>query len=134
MSTHTTEAIQRQKRIYKIVGAALIAGTIITVVVAQANFGLFGRFGVILGIVIALVVAAVKGSLVAGYFMHLFHEHKMIYWVLALTGVFIVAMLGLILFAYGDQQGQHHGIFRIQQQHVRPFNPGAAHTGGEHVP
>ena len=44
-------------------------------------------------IALALLVATVKGSLVAGWFMHLISERKLIYWVLALTAVLFVPLL-----------------------------------------
>ena len=34
-----------------------------------------------------------KGSLVAGWFMHLVSERRLIYWVLALTAAFFVPLL-----------------------------------------
>jgi len=114
MSAHTPEAMARQKKIYMTVGAVLLAGTIITVMAANVHLG------IILGITVALIIAAVKGSLVAGYFMHLFSEKRMIYFILALTAVFAIAMLGLILFTYSDQQGVKPGIFDVPQQHARP--------------
>ena len=44
---------------------------------------------------VALLVATIKGSLVACYFMHLISEKKLIYAVLALTVAFFVALLAL---------------------------------------
>jgi len=46
-------------------------------------------------VTIALIVATIKGSLVACYFMHLISEKKLIYAVLALTVVFFIALLAL---------------------------------------
>jgi caa(3)-type oxidase subunit IV len=120
MSAHD---IAKHVRLYKIIGAALIVGTIITVLAASV------KLGIMLGIVVALIIAAVKGTLVAGYFMHLFDERRLIYGVLALTAVFIVAMIGLLLFSYGDQQGQHHGAFDVPQKFAKPH-----HAEGGHVP
>jgi cytochrome c oxidase subunit 4 len=134
MSAHTPEAIAKQRKIYGAVGAALIVGTIATVMAANVHLG------IMLGIIVALIIAIVKGSLVAGYFMHLFSEKKLIYFVLALTAVFVVALLGLILFSYGDQQGNKPGIFNVPQWHVHGHHqeattPDAAPQGGEqHVP
>jgi caa(3)-type oxidase subunit IV len=119
--------ITKQVKIYRIVGAALIAGTIITVM--ASNFHL----GIILGIIVAIIIACIKGTLVAGYFMHLFDERRLIYGVLALTAVFILVMIGLLLFTYSDQQGHHHGPFIVPQGHVQPHHE-ASQTEGEHVP
>ena len=115
--------ISKQVKIFMAVGAALIAGTIITVLVAGF------KLGIIVGITVAIIIATVKGSLVAGYFMHLFAERRLIYGVLALTAVFIIVMVGLLLFSYGDQQGHHQGAFIVPQRHV-PVH----HAEGEHVP
>ena len=48
-----------------------------------------------MAVTVALLVATVKGSLVACYFMHLISEKKLIYAVLVLTVVFFVALLAL---------------------------------------
>ena len=96
MSEDHSHNIAKHVKIYMAVGAALIAGTIITVMAASV------KLGIILRITVAIIIATVKGTLVAGYFMHLFSERKLIYGVLALTAAFIVAMIGLLLFSYGD--------------------------------
>jgi cytochrome c oxidase subunit 4 len=44
-------------------------------------------------ITLALLIAAVKGSLVAAWFMHLVSERKMIYWMLGLTAVLFFPLL-----------------------------------------
>ena len=46
-------------------------------------------------VTVALLVATIKGSLVACYFMHLISEKKLIYAVLGLTVAFFVALLAL---------------------------------------
>jgi caa(3)-type oxidase subunit IV len=123
MSDAHSHDVSKQVKIYMAVGAALIAGTIITVLAAGV------KLGIIVGITVAVIIATVKGSLVAGYFMHLFAERKLIYGVLALTVVFIIVMIGLLLFSYGDQQGHRGGAFIVPQGHVQ-VHP----AEGEHVP
>jgi cytochrome c oxidase subunit 4 len=44
-------------------------------------------------IALALFIAAVKGSLVACWFMHLVSERALVYWVLALTAACFVPLL-----------------------------------------
>jgi cytochrome c oxidase subunit 4 len=44
-------------------------------------------------ITLALLIAVVKGSLVAGWFMHLISERRVIYWVLALTAALFFPLL-----------------------------------------
>ena len=66
---------------------ALLALTAITVAASYLNVST----GV--AILIALLIASVKGSLVACYFMHLISEKKIVYWVLIMTvGFFIFLM------------------------------------------
>jgi len=56
-------------------------------------------------IIVALIIASVKGGLVAAYFMHLVGEHKVVFMVLALTLVFLVVMLAVpTLVLWGDYQ------------------------------
>jgi cytochrome c oxidase subunit 4 len=81
--------IDRHVRIYVTVFVALMALTIITVAISR--FHLPTPYAV----TVALLVATIKGSLVASYFMHLISEKKLIYAVLLLTAVFFVALLAL---------------------------------------
>jgi len=46
-----------------------------------------------LAITLALLIATVKGTLVAAWFMHLVSERKLIYWMLGLTAVLFVPLL-----------------------------------------
>jgi len=46
-------------------------------------------------IIVALIIATVKGSLVAAFFMHLLSEKKLIYSVLILTVVFFAVLMWL---------------------------------------
>ena len=48
----------------------------------------------------ALVIACGKAFLVAGYFMHLISERKMIYGILAFTVFFFVGLMGLTLWRW----------------------------------
>ena len=63
--------------------------TIVTVAVSRIHLPV-GQ-----AVAVALLVATVKGSLVACYFMHLISEKKLIYAVLILTAAFFVALLAL---------------------------------------
>ncbi len=89
-ATHDHAAdIDKQVRIYITVFVALMALTIITVAVSYVHLPLPAAVGV------ALLVATVKGTLVACYFMHLIAEKKLIYAVLVVTVVFFVVLLVL---------------------------------------
>jgi caa(3)-type oxidase subunit IV len=107
------EDVQSHVGTYIKVFVALAVGTIVTVLASNLHLG------IILGIIVALIIATVKGSLVAGFFMHLVAERRAIYWVLVLTATFVVAMVGLIMFSHEDQQGRQQGIFAVPAAHVQ---------------
>ncbi|HEX3110778.1 MAG TPA: cytochrome C oxidase subunit IV family protein [Thermoanaerobaculia bacterium] len=85
---HSPEEIKREVRVYLVVFVALAALTAVTV----GSFYALKSYPVSVAIGVALAIALVKGSLVAGYFMHLLSEKKLIYAVLILT-VFFFAVL-----------------------------------------
>lgn len=67
MSSHAHAHAAPGPKTYSAVLAALLVLTVITVAAAGVNFGEWN-------IVIALLIASVKGSLVALFFMHLRHD------------------------------------------------------------
>ena len=80
MSDHSGHDLAKSVRKYWYVFIALIIGTAITV---GAYF--IELPTVALTVSVALFIATVKGFLVAGYFMHLIDERKMIYGIMAST-------------------------------------------------
>lgn len=84
-------------RPYLIVFFALLIGTALTVWAAFINFGTPA-----INIAVALVIASVKASLVAGYFMHLISERRLIYGVLIATGFFFAGLMFLTVYATYD--------------------------------
>ena len=88
--------IKKHVRTYVSVFVGLLALTLITVAVSRFHLS------VPIAITVALFIAAIKGSLVAGYFMHLISEKKLIYATLILTAVFFVALMWLPIFATSD--------------------------------
>jgi cytochrome c oxidase subunit 4 len=87
MSGHSVEEIKKETRVYIMVFVALAALTIITVAVSYLHMEGWKA------IALALAIASIKGFLVAGYFMHLLSEKKLIYAVLILT----VVLFGILL-------------------------------------
>jgi cytochrome c oxidase subunit IV len=87
MSSSDVESIRKQTKAYIGVFVALMVLTILTVAVS------YFHMPVALAIVVALIIASFKGSLVAAFFMHLAHERKVIYWVLLLTVAFFIALM-----------------------------------------
>src|SRR5438270_6408700 len=79
--------IQKSIRKYMMIGAALFLFTGITVAVNQVHLA------IPFAITVALIIATIKGSMVASVFMHLSHEKKWIYGALILTlGGFLILM------------------------------------------
>ena len=68
---------------------ALLFLTVLTVAVAQIDFGGFNAL-------IAMLIATIKGSLVLLYFMHLKYDNKF-YWVIFGSGVFFLALLFILI-------------------------------------
>jgi len=87
MDAHGAEHIRKHVRTYMMVFGALMALTVITVAVSYLHLP------IAMAIVVALVVATVKGSLVALFFMHLIDERKLVYYVLALTAIFFIFLM-----------------------------------------
>ena len=80
-------AIKKSVRTYLMIGAALLVFTVITVAANQVHLA------VPLAITVALIIATIKGSMVAAVFMHLSHEKQWIYGALMLTVVFFVVLM-----------------------------------------
>jgi len=93
---HDAADIDRHVRIYISVFVTLMVLTIVTVAISRFHLP------VPMAIAVALLVATVKGSLVACYFMHLISEKKLIYAVLALTVAFFIALLFLPILTVHD--------------------------------
>jgi cytochrome c oxidase subunit IV len=81
--------IDKHVRIYITVFVALMVLTIVTVAISRLHLS------VPVAVTVALLVATVKGSLVACYFMHLISEKRLILAVLVLTAVFFVVLLAV---------------------------------------
>ena len=87
-SDHAVD-IDKHVRVYITVFVALLVLTIVTVAISRFHLPVHQA------VTIALIVASIKGSLVACYFMHLITEKKLILAVLALTVVFFIALVVL---------------------------------------
>ena len=102
MSDHASAAsnhavdIDKHVRIYITVFVALMILTIVTVAVSRFHLP------IPIAVTVALIVAIIKGSLVACYFMHLISEKKLIYAVLAVTAFFFVALMVLPVITVHD--------------------------------
>ena len=88
--------VQKSVRSYMTVFGMLLIFTAITVAVSRFHFGIAA------GIVVALIIAAMKGSMVASVFMHLSHEKPWIYGALILTVLFFIVLIFVPLFTVLD--------------------------------
>ncbi len=79
--------VRRHVRIYLTVFISLAALTIITVTVSHWHLQTLAA------VAVALLIATIKGSLVACYFMHLISEKKLIFVVLVFTVAFFFVLL-----------------------------------------
>ena len=84
-------------RRYLYVFVALIIGTICTVWASYIPFP--SRE---INIAVALVIASCKAFLVAGFFMHLISEKKMIYGILGFTVFFFTGLMALTVWSFHD--------------------------------
>jgi caa(3)-type oxidase subunit IV len=94
-------SIRASVRKYFMIGAALLVFTGITV---AANLV---HLAVPLAITVALIIACMKGSMVAAVFMHLSHERKWIYGALILTVIGFFILIFVPLFTTADTIGTH---------------------------
>jgi cytochrome c oxidase subunit 4 len=83
--------VKEHLRVYVMVFVALAVLTVVTVALSYL------QLPTALAITVAMVVATVKASLVAGYFMHLLSEEKVILWLLVLCAAFLVFLFALPL-------------------------------------
>ena len=105
--------IDKHVRVYIMVFVALMILTIVTVAISRLHLS------VPIAVTVALFVAIIKGSRVAGYFMHLVAEKQVIYAVLALTIVFFIALMALPVIT-------HSNGFWIPEAHPVTAAPAAA--------
>ncbi|MDP7027822.1 MAG: cytochrome C oxidase subunit IV family protein [Candidatus Marinimicrobia bacterium] len=76
---------------YRNVFIYLLIGTALTVIASYVDFNV--KDSIAGAIFVGLLIATIKGYLVAANFMHLNSEKKMIYWILMLTVFFLVLLL-----------------------------------------
>jgi caa(3)-type oxidase subunit IV len=107
------EAIRKSIKTYWMVGAALFVFTGITVAVNQVHLA------VPLAVTVALIIATMKGSMVASIFMHLSHERKWIYGALILTVIGFAILMTVPIFTMMDHIGTP----------IRVAAPAAEHMG-----
>tara|TARA_B100001750_G_scaffold206906_1_gene184860 strand:- start:193 stop:546 length:354 start_codon:yes stop_codon:yes gene_type:complete len=95
-------SIQSHIKVYRNVFIALMILTVLTVGVSYIHFNL-----VWVGVFVGLLIASVKGYLVAANFMHLNDESKTIYWILILTIAFLIVLFFMPMVWEGNLVTSH---------------------------
>lgn len=91
-------------KMYLVIGGALMVLTLVTVGLSYIDFGSHSR-----NVIIGMIVATFKASLVAAIFMHLKGERKTIWQVLIFTTIFVIGLFFLTYLHWGDPiQGTYH--------------------------
>ena len=99
MSGNNQADIQEHIKVYLSVFGALAVLTILTVTASYLDVSSSEA------IFLALTIATIKASLVAGYFMHLITEKQTIVWILILTFFFFLVLMFFPLITATDQTG-----------------------------
>ena len=95
----TAHDVSKQTQIYLYIFGALAVLTVVTVAIGYLSLPIGAA------VVVALLIAGLKGSLVASVFMHLRSEQKMIHWLLLMTIFFLLALFILIVALIYDFSG-----------------------------
>ena len=108
------ESIRKSIKTYWMIGAALFVFTGITVAVNQVHLA------VPMAITVALIIATMKGSLVASIFMHLSHEKKWIYGALILTIIGFAILMLVPSLTLNDNIGTPIQVAAPASEHAGP--------------
>jgi caa(3)-type oxidase subunit IV len=106
------EGVKKSIRTYMFVGASLLVFTGITVAANRLHLA------VPAAITVALVIATMKGSMVASIFMHLTHEKKWIYGALLLTVLGFIILMTVPMFTLMDSIGTPGSAVAIAAEHA----------------
>lgn len=97
------EEIKKHVKLYMLIGVILFICTVLTVAVAKIEWLDFGERGFdTIDMVIGLLIASLKATLVAVIFMHLNHEKSMIYWIFGIGLFFGFCLMAITAFSFSD--------------------------------
>lgn len=118
--------VSKHIKVYILVFLALAIGTVLTVAAAQKDFG--GHTNV----VVALLIATVKATLVATIFMHLKWERSIWIWYsLGLCAIFFVFLLFLPVLTTNDHPAlTYHGSWDVSLGQIEQAHPAEGHAPG----
>ena len=94
MGNLSPEAVKHHVKIYVRVFITLAVLTVVTVTVSYL------RLPILIAVIVALLIATFKSSLVAGFFMHLAYEKKIIFSILALAFFLFLTVLLLPILSH----------------------------------
>ncbi len=95
-SSHEAHDVKKEVRVYLIVFGALLFLAIVTVAVSYLHLN------VAQAVTLALIIATIKATLVACYFMHLISEKALIYALLIMAALGFAFMVLLLPCSYYD--------------------------------
>jgi len=78
----------------------------------------YWQLGAGMALFVALLIASVKGGLVANYFMHLNHEKQLVYFVLILTVIFFIVLMAVPLITIEDGVGEKSPLIHQESNDV----------------
>src|SRR5438093_328631 len=107
--------VAKHVKVYITVFIALLIGTVLTVAMYYQHFE-----SVAVTVSIAIFIATVKASLVAGFFMHLVSERKAIYAILVFTAFFFAGLMALTIWATHDNPDMTQSLQRAPHATVAP--------------
>ena len=97
VETEHEHDVSKHVKKYLLVGAVLLAFTGLTVFLSYVDFG--NRKA---NIAVGMLVATIKAGMVAGIFMHLSAERKLIYRILIFTAIFVFGLFWLTYLHWYD--------------------------------
>jgi caa(3)-type oxidase subunit IV len=108
---NSAEEIQKAKKTYLTIFGALLVGTVLTVLVAtwyplERHIGGHGFDKA--DMIVGLLIATTKATLVGFIFMHLNHEKKAVYWIFFSALVLCASMFALLFLAKYSPIFDHH--------------------------
>ncbi|MBK1790393.1 cytochrome C oxidase subunit IV family protein [Persicirhabdus sediminis] len=111
---HSIEEVKKSQKKFLIVGAILFIGTVVTVAVAKIPALDIGVHGFdTADLILGLLIATIKASLVLMIFMHFTGEKFMVYFSMGIAVIFTICMVWLIGWSKADPiQFENEDVFR----------------------
>jgi cytochrome c oxidase subunit 4 len=119
---HDAHDVRAHVKVYMMVFGALAFLTVVTVAVSYLDLAVRPA------IALALVIATVKASLVALFFMHLKGEKRSIMWTLILTAIFFVVLMTIPFSWYLDGPMHREGTGPTERAITTKEGHGAPHS------